>query len=1170
MYSRYYYCKCGTEIDMTSGTRNCPSCDRPVCKENEDPTKPSVFEPTVVETTDVIGEIANNAVNHTQEFEVFPLGGNPYYVKGSGPVTGGQTRQPGGAPSSPNHGTGYTTGGFRPAAGGHTRPTVGTSPSPNHGHGPSVGGSGPVTGGQTRQPGGAPSSPNHGTGYTTGGFRPGAGSQTTQQGSVRGTNQRSFDQIAEMYGRSGDSRYIHDAFASFDIRTVTYLNMENIWRPFFIKIAGFAIDKGDKVLQSFLKTQAKDYDTIKGGGSDLYYRLFSACPQLLSNNDWMGMIRETNGDTRAFSKICEPLVRYVAQTKDRAFAVDVFKKLTKLSKKDAHWNTVREDYARALFSSEDISESIFTKSIFLKNGEARKFAKYCKSRLRNIVSIEDSKVWENYTAAIKIRKGLMTAAVFAVLAAIAAGLIAFYMYLSDIDRDTVSFTVDKIIEVTYGEKISLDGYYLTYKTHKGDEGQQSLNESMLFGYDPEKVGSQQSAYFEFYGVQKSVTIIVKSTQLEKPKLTQSGNYISWETIPNADSYAIFVNASEVKTAETTGLRYDLSETAAFGTLTVTVRAVSSTGKYLASEMSDPITVTKLEAPKNIEFSSGKLTWSAVEGATGYELTVNGVPYIVSDPECTLSLNRGYNDVRIIATSEDKSVIPGVTTKPNMYYDQLDPITSMTYREGILSWVASEDAKIFRVYVDGVHWKDFSRNYFSYETDGFKESFGSGEYKIEIVCMTSATGVDNSEMAGYKVSFGNKATMDSGLISWNDLGKGATYFVYVNDVLYTYSAPYFSTNDCAWQSGNNVVSIIAKLNGEEYICESFIVKKHTAPTISVTDKGWVVGNSGYELYSVNGSAWTKTLPDVSSIVAGTHSISVKRTVSAPDAFEIESEITQITISKPNAPVIRLNMGAIECSVFDSAVLDLVLEYYDAEISSWVSISSVDAIIHAGEYRIRAYFRAKANTGDYDFYLSSDRSAEIHAVKPKAPNVVYDAVAGQLSSTTYGARFYYLDENGKEHEIPEGKVFNLPGGVFKVYARLNATDSTMLNSQNTPLQEQVSVFNLDIEFMVTPISGSNQCYLLFSGCNEVDEITYSFKINYLDDSNQVIGGLDRSYSFVTQGKLSAESDTIACLINYRTGGLFNGNYTQSDVAQIEVIVYIDGGTEKLQKSYTVSVK
>ena len=1002
---------------------------------------------------------------------------------------------------------------------------------------------------------------------------------------------KEFKHIVESYEKSGSAKEIRITVSAFhDYRQI--FGIGPYWRAFIINAADAAVSKRDYELQEVLKNHAKTYDANVENGN-LYYNLLAAQPRIGDINDWEHMILDTHGDHEEFSKLCNSILRYIAKAKDKAFAIDIFRiiqaksrmkvsdtesktKRKELKMQRKKWIDIEEYYIRALLSNDDIADEVFTAKVFFKNRSARKFMTqiktFCKQCLadKNSISIEATKVGSNYADACKKIKARATAITAAVLAVIAALLIAAFFYLSSPNKDTVRFTVDQIIELTYGEEVPLDGYYLTYRKNSGEEIKQDLTKKMLFGYDPEKIGEQQSAYFEFNGVQMPVTILVKGAQLGTPQLTQSGNYVTWEAIPHADSYALFINTSEVKTNETSELRYDLSKNAAFGELTVTVRAMSASGKYVSSEMSAPLTITKLEAPKDFEYNSGKLSWSAVSGAVGYELTVNGIPYVTTDPECTLSLNRGSNEITVIAKSSDKSVIQGVTEKYSLYYNRLDPITGMSYRDGSVYWEANADAKIFRVFVDGVQWKDFSRNNFSYQHDGFEQAFGSGAHKIEIVCMTSASGVENSDKVGYNVIFGNKVSMADGLIRWTNIGLGSTYFVYINDVLHTYSDSYFSASDCTWQNGNNKVEIIARLNGEEFICETFTVRKNLTPSISATNAGWVTDRSGFEMYCVNGGEWTDTLPDISSLVPGTHTVKVKRIVSAPDAFELESDIAQITIYKPKAPVIKLSNGVLDYSNFDSNTFELVLEYYDVDTDSWTDIASAEALVDEGNYRLRAFLRAKDGAVGYDCFLTSDAGAEITAYKPGAPDVIYNVSAGLITSSVAGAKFYYTDENGTEHEIVGGKVSNLPGGVFSVYARLNATQANMLHSENTPVSKRVSVFNLDIEFIVNAISGSNQCYFVFKGCGEIDSITYSYKIDYLNSANEVIGGIDKSTNFVTQNKASASADTISCLINYRSGGQFTGDHTQNDLSKIAVTVYINGGTETLPKSYTTSVK
>lgn len=972
-----------------------------------------------------------------------------------------------------------------------------------------------------------------------------------------------LEKAVSAYEKKGDTQGVYGALDNYENYVEQFYFMD-FWHPFVMNVARAAALRNDGKMKERLKTHVRTYD------QSFFYDLLLACPSFGSNNDWEERIHSTEGNREEFSKLCDSIIQYIAKEGDKAFAIDIFNLI-----KSKKWLNVGRYYIRAFLSNDDIADQVFTQEAFESDATARKFASrlqsYCEKRLNdaNGITIEETKIWKNYKEACKkinFRRLVKLAATLAACLCVATAVI---VYRSAVNKDTVDFQIDKIIEVTYGEKLSLDGYYVTYRKNSGEQMREPLTEKMLFGYNPDQVGTQQTVYFEFRGVKTSVTILVKSAQLNTPKLSQSGNFITWEAVPHADSYAIFVNASEVQTNETSALSYDLTMDSSFGDLTVTVRAMSASGKYVSSDMSAPIHVTKLEAPKNFSYVSGKLMWNAVEGASGYELYVNGIPYVTDVPECTLSLIRGDNLITVIAKSADKSVIYGVTRDHSLYYNQLDPITSMNYRNGSVYWQASAEAKMFRVFVDGILWKDFSRNNFSFEHDGFAQEFGSGTHRIDIVCMTSVAGVENSEMKGYHVVFGNRVSMSDGLIRWENIGVGSTYFVNVNGMDYTYGDSYFSTSDCTWQAGDNDVSIIAKLNGEEYICESFTIKKHRTPTLSANDKGWITENSGYELYSVNGGAWTDMLPDISSLAPGEYTVQVKRAVSSPNAFEIASDTAQIKISKPGVPVIRLNNGVIESSIFDANVFELVMEYFDADLEAWNVVSSVESLTRSGEYRLRAYLRAKANIG-YDCCLSSGTSAEIIAVKPSAPDVIYDPVTGRLSSSVPGAKFYYTDAEGKEHEIVDGKVSNLPGGVFSVYARLNATDANMLHSENTPVQDRVSVFNLDIEFVVSTIAGSNQCYFIFKGCSEIDSISYSYEIKYLDSQNQVIGGVDKTNTLITQKKDANMPDTISSLINYRKDGELIGNYTQSDVSKIEVIVFVDGGTETLRKSYTTTVR
>ena len=967
--------------------------------------------------------------------------------------------------------------------------------------------------------------------------------------------------LVDAYAKSGNSKDIHKVISSYD-EYVKLFDIDRIWRAFVINAAGAAVHAKDGELQVFLKNHSKEYDS-KRENSNLFRSILFSYPKFGTNNDWEDLIHATCGDREQFAVICDSIIQYIAKEKDKAFAIDIF---TLINAKGKDWKNIGRYYIRAFLSNEEIAENVFTASAF--NGAARRFAKqlsaYCKTHFgdENGLAIEETKVWKNYVDACRAYKKRLIIFSSAALVCAMGIVLAIVLSLNAVNKDTVAFSGDKVIEVIYGDSLDLEGYTYSYNRVSGKAETEPLTEKMLFGYDPELVGAQQNAYFEFKGVQYPVIIIVKMNQLDAPKTSQSGNRIVWDAVPNAKSYEVYVNASAEATFSTDGLICDLSEYAGYGELTVTVKAISDGKKFDSSPMSAPITATKLEAPKNIAYSGGKLTWSAVSGATGYELKVNGTPYTSTTNECALPFIKGDNEVSVTATSSDPTVVHGVA-KETVYYNKLSPITSMNYKSGTVSWSADTDAKAFAVYVDGAYWKDFSRSNFSVGTDGFTDTFGNGAHKIEIVCKTSVLGVESSDKFGYNVIFGNSVSVADGVVSWTSLGAGSTYFVTVGGVVHTYGDSFFSLSDCTWAEGANEVSVTAKHDGEEYVCESFTLTKHHRPTVSVSDSGWTCTDG--TLVSVDGGEWSATLPDVAALSEGVHTARAK--ISAKNSFELDSEEITFTVMKLAAPVVRLSGGKIESS-HDTALYKLNLEYYDTAAAKWLPIDSEQALTHPGSYTLRARLTALPGATEHTFYLTSAYSSEFEAIKPSAPDISYDSALGLVSSSVPGAKFYYTDESG-EHELVGGKISSLPGGVFSVYARLDATEDGYLNSENTPESQRVSVFNLDVEFIVTPQAGTNLCTFVFKGCDDVDFITFSYKINYLDANGNVIGGIDKSDTSVTANKTQAGSSNCVKQINYRLEGTFKDGNTHKDVAKIEVIVYINGGSEILQKTYTVSV-
>ena len=972
--------------------------------------------------------------------------------------------------------------------------------------------------------------------------------------------------LVEAYKKSSNASAIRTAVQSYD-EYVGLLDFDKMWRKFIIDATGAAHDARDKDLQTFLKNHAREFD-IKMQGTSLLLSLMQAYPKVATHNDWDDLIRRSCENNDEFGVLCDWIIAYIVKKGDRAFAVDIFN-IIKAKGKD--WIGPGRIYVRALLDSEEVAASVFPIAAF-NRAATRRFINdlrsYCKHFLvgENSVAFEESKVWENYVTSCKIRKKrniIITSVTAASVAVI--GLVTL-LILNATNKETVKFEVEKVIEVTYGDEIDLDGFTVSYKKNSGKSFTEPLTAKMLNGYDPEKVGEQQSVFFEFAGIQAPVTVIVKTAVLAAPKLTQSGNYVTWETVPNATSYAVYVNATAVQTETTASLSYDLSSNPNSGELNVTVRALSGSKKYEDSPASEPLVVTKLASPSDFVYEEGMLSWSAVGGAASYELVVNGTPYVTSTNSCNLTLIMGNNEISINAKGADSSVVHGIT-KTTLYYNRLDPITAMSYGGDKVSWEASSDAKSFDVYVNGSFWKNFNgRNYFDVVKDGFKDAFGDGNHDIGIVCKTSVVGIEASKLKGFKVAVGNTVSLTDGTVIWTHIGTGATYHVYVNGTLRAYGDSYFSITDATWNVGENTVSISAKYSNEDYILETFKIVKHAKPTISASDTGWVTETAPGVLYSVNGGEWTAELPDISTVTTTPMTIRAKRGASAPGAPELESDMATVTVARIERPTIRVEGGKLECN-YESDKYNLNL-YMFSEVSwEYEPITSLDAIATEGTYHICAKLSAKS-TGEH-IYLTSDFSDELSVIKPATPTVTYNKETRIISSNLPGAKFYYEDENGEEHEIVGGKVTNLPGGIFEVYARVNASLPNELDSENTPVSGRVSIFNLDIEFKLSKYT-DRQCYFVFNNCKDIETLTYSYKIEYLDANGNVIGGLDKTDTETTSGKSSADADFIRDVVKYRTAeSQYEDGKSWSDVKKISVTIVITSGTETLQRSATLNV-
>ena len=232
-------------------------------------------------------------------------------------------------------------------------------------------------------------------------------------------------------------------------------DFERSWMNFVSTVTEAALEKKDKDIQRQLKDMAMSVDAE--WGEDFYLNYLKMYPKLGTGNDWDYLLKKTEGKEEYYKPLLNAIIDHITHTQDRGFAVDIFNLICSRRSK---WRSIGIYYVRELFENEEVAEKVFTQEAF--NAKYSHFAsrvrKYCRSVGTKGFDVTAGKVWANYEAACKARKRKALIASGTAAAILVAFCIGAALYLNAVDTSTIDFTVDKIIEITYGEELPLDGF----------------------------------------------------------------------------------------------------------------------------------------------------------------------------------------------------------------------------------------------------------------------------------------------------------------------------------------------------------------------------------------------------------------------------------------------------------------------------------------------------------------------------------------------------------------------------------------------------------------------------------------------------------------------------------------------------------------------------------------
>lgn len=410
-----------------------------------------------------------------------------------------------------------------------------------------------------------------------------------------------------------------------------------------------------------------------------------------------------------------------------------------------------------------------------------------------------------------VRQRRAVLSVLIALAVIVAVSAVTCISLAFVEKDVTFKTYD--LTLTYGEKPDFSEFSVSVENMYGTVTEHSVSADDI-EYDTEEIG-EQTAYLKYKNKRQPFKIIINAKKLDTPDVKITDGVIEWNEIEGAGYYSVLID--DVSYSVNVN-RYDLSEFPQVGTLTVRVTAQPATGdgRYLISEVSQSVTITKLNPIDNLQYKNGEFIWDSVEGAIGYSVTVNGNAVKVNDNRYPFDeFTVGTNRCTVYALGDDYH---WSGDKATLTLEKLAPAENISYdwKTGRISWGHPDDDVMFTVYVNDTKVED-TYNRFAEFT--FTPAVN---YRVSVIAGREKALSSEQTVKLFTVTILQKPVIScaDGVISWGAVPNTETYEIYVDNNVRTQNGCSISVTELT--AGEHTVKVRSYSEGGIFISSDYAV------------------------------------------------------------------------------------------------------------------------------------------------------------------------------------------------------------------------------------------------------------------------------------------------------------------------------------------------------------
>ncbi|MFA6667230.1 MAG: Ig-like domain-containing protein [Bacilli bacterium] len=376
---------------------------------------------------------------------------------------------------------------------------------------------------------------------------------------------------------------------------------------------------------------------------------------------------------------------------------------------------------------------------------------------------------------------------------------------------------------------------------------------------------------------------VASDKLSAPtNLEIENGVISWDSVEHASGYKLTINLLESETTQNLpACSFDFASSyTTSGNYTISVIATGETmdnARYLNSNSSDSITVTKLKSPQNAQVINGVLVWDSVELASSYQvmigdsetlpITINNYYSFANTNEITYSA-RSYT-IRVKAMGNNADVLDS-SYSGSCNFEKIGTVVDngFSISGDTIIWESVENALTYEVYLNNSTTAVIVTGNTLQMSDN---SYESGGYTIRVRAISTASGFISGEKSNSfsftKLPSPVEVEIVDGYLSWSmpeNSGVVTYYNVMIGTTVYT-GLTATTTNLDGYMLGGATALICIQAVGdeEEYLSSNFssqqsFTKLSSQLNLNVNSGaltwGEIVGASSYEILVA------RTLPD----------------------------------------------------------------------------------------------------------------------------------------------------------------------------------------------------------------------------------------------------------------------------------------------------------------------